>query len=696
MKLHLSMLQKIISLPSQDLRELRVLLDDLGLEVKDIATEQDTVFNIETLANRGDHLHTLGVARELSARLLTSLKLPATLSDLPAKSVSLPAKIQTDKCLSYALLEMSILPNMTLKSEVASAMQIAGNNQLEPIVQCLNFVQMEIGQPMHAFDLELVEGEIIVNELEQDTEIIALDQKTYKVPQGAIVIRDRKKIIAVAGVIGLANSMVTNSTKKILVEAAIFDPVAVRVTAKKMGLSTDASYAFERGVDPEGILYALKRLAFVAQADAATPQSTGAHVLGVSQIKKTNFEKREIVLKLSHIRKQMNLPRLNEVEVTSRLKNLGYTVTALENDTKDKNEKLFKLVVPSWRHWDVSNQDDLLEDFVRAHSFNNVKLELPALDYEIPQADAEDLLVEEIEPILHGQGFCEVITESMYSEADLKILNSLDKHFADQNLKIANAVDSKFSHVRASNITHFVKLASRNLKMGLGSFKAYERCRFFFRDEDQETKAKELTVLTMACAGRWNDNEWRKVETSDQLLMNLKASLEQIFSNLNLKPEVLSGDHAFLHPGKQAEFKVGRKTCAKIGLVHPAILQNYDLNHDLAFVEIYLENLAKVKQDFSIKDFSEFPSIRRDLTLKLPAKDYAAQVCQHIYAAQLADLSSVVVVDDFKRDNEDFRRTSFRLSFQSKERTLESAQVDQAMTTLLEKLKLEHSLSLAE
>jgi phenylalanyl-tRNA synthetase beta chain len=230
MKLHVRMLEKLMELPECPIdtagsSPLRHTFDDLGLEVKGVEASGDrgVVFTIETLANRGDHLYTLGVARELSARSLGQISIPTVAGQLSDRKTSVLVKRTTDKCSRYALLEMYIPNQMPLRNDVAVFIDEPGKRPA--IVDLLNYVQLELGQPMHAFDASKIDGEIAIDCATQVEEIEALDGKSYKVPEGSILIRDRKKIIAVAGVIGCSNSMVTESTTKVCIEAAIFDPV---------------------------------------------------------------------------------------------------------------------------------------------------------------------------------------------------------------------------------------------------------------------------------------------------------------------------------------------------------------------------------------------------------------------------------------------------------------------------------------
>ncbi len=692
MKLHSSILEKIIELPSTDPKDLRMLLDDLGLEVKDISTEGGkAVFNIETLANRGDHLYALGVAREISARQLTAIKYPQIAADFAGLKSSLPVRVLTDKCSRYALLAMDLPSAMKLRPDVAMVMGAGGSEGAHhPIVDLTNYVLLELGQPMHAFDRDKIDGEIIVELSKEPEEIEALDGKVYKVPVNSILIRDRKKTVAVAGIIGCANSMVTPDTKRVLLESALFDPVTVRKTARAMAISTDASYAFERGCDREGVVPALRRLVVLAEGSGAE----SVHVVGLTYHEGQPTEKRKVPLNLPKLKKQLNAPRLADVEITSRLKNLGYGVEAGASAGE------IKLTVPSWRLWDVQNEDDLIEDVARSQSLSRIKLELPALDYEVPAREPIEECQIRLERALHGQGFYEVITKSLYSAEEVGILSQLDTGIAERHVQIKNSVESSNSHAKITNVLNLCNLAQHNLKRGVLAVKVYEFGRLFSLGCKEESDAKagfeyERDVLTLGVSGRWYDHEWKKAESLEQMLSLFRGSVEVLFQSLGQELVVGESKEKFLHPGMQGSLKAGRAICGFFGVVHPAIKQALNMRYDVLYAELDMSRLCKLTSTKAFSLPSEFPMVRRDLTLKVELRELASRVIRYVDDMKVANLQDVVVVDDFLKGEEQFRRLSLRFSFQSAERTLESGEIDGAMANILSTLKDKHQIEMA-
>jgi phenylalanyl-tRNA synthetase beta chain len=707
MKLYVRMLEKLLEIPECTLEQaatspLRHTLDDLGLEVKGVEASGDVgvVFTIETLANRGDHLYAMGIARELSARTLAQIRVPTVAGQLSERKASILVRRATDKCQRYALLEMSVPRPMPLRNDVAQYIDEPGKRHA--IVDLLNYVQMEFGQPMHAFDAAKLEGEIIIDCASKEEEIEALDGKTYKVPEGSILIRDRKKIIAVAGVIGCANSMVTDETTKVCIEAAVFEPVSVRKTARAMGLSTDASYAFERGVDPEGIVPALKRLVYLAAGSAgAVKESDAAHVIGYTYLEAMSAEKRKLRVALSYIKNQLNLARLEELEVVTRFKSLGYGV---DSAVVGKDKEL-TLQVPSWRLWDVNSVDDIIEDIARSVSLNRVRQELPPLDYEAPQLHPIEKVCRALRPALCGNGFVEIISKGYYSADEVALLERLSPGVTKRHIGLKNALEASHSHMKVSNVIHLTKLLAANLKRGVLAAKVYDYTRVFARPEvaiATEPRKRdffdydcERDVLTLASAGRWSDSEWRKGESLEQHVALFTGSLNSMLKSLGAEFSVSKSEDPFLHPGMQGSIKMGRNVVGMYGVIHPLIREECGLQEPGLYAELDVRLMYKFMDKRDGVTVSDFPSIARDVTFQVDRKDQAGRVLRFIQELHLPTLSDARIVDDFIKEGESSRRITYRIIFQSADRTLKHDEVDSAMSELLQNLQAKYGIALA-
>lgn len=677
MELSLQQLARFVDLPSQDGDELRSIFDDLGLEVKAVKSDAgDTLFDIETLAHRGDHLHHLGVARELSARLLSPMRSPQLVRELTEQKPSVPVRVETAKCLRYAILEMNIPQD--LHFEVKGDRD---SGDLPAIVRLLNSVQVELGAPMHAFDRSKVEGEIIVREADREEEVEALDGQSYRIPVGSILICDRKKTLAVAGVIGLANSCVSESTERVFIEAALFDPVQIRKTARKMGLSTEASYAFERGVDVEAPVIGLRRVAYLVGASVGG--GTNAHLLGFREEKGQLPEKRKFSIALTDVRRELNSPRFPELEVISRLKYLGYGVEVL-----DQKKGILEVSVPSWRTWNVLGVSAVLEDIVRIVGLNRIKSTLPGYEVAYPEENRDQATLDRVEPALLGQGFLEVITKSYYSRDVVNLLEQLSPGITEKHEAIQNALDRSYSHMKVSNAVPFVELLGRNYRQGVQSAKIYEVGRVFgsFYGESSPYDY-EREVLSIAHIGRWESKEWgAQLPSRTKMLFSLKGVVSNIVRAIGHEPLFGPGEHPFLHPGCQACVLIQGKPCGTIGLVHPHITKGRDCPVEVAFGELFFDQLSAHLNQVGFHPVSDQPAIRRDITLGLAERAFSGEISEALLKKKFDHLRSVDVIDEFVREEENQRRTTYRLLFQADDRTLESGEIDDQMVEILEYL----------
>jgi phenylalanyl-tRNA synthetase beta chain len=692
MRVPLSLLGRFISLPTTEPLMARPLFDDIGLEVKGVDEKDgETFFTVETLAHRGDHQSMAGIAREFSARYLTAIKMPSMATELTKTRLQLPVRVDTELCPRYALLELMLPERFVAPKDVTKFLD--SYDETKPgIVHVLNYVQKEFGQPMHAFDRAKVEGEVRVVTSESPESIEGLDGKTYTVPAGAILIRDKTKTIAVAGIIGCANSCVDVNTRKVLIESACFDPVATRKAAKAMGIATDASFVFERGSDVELCITALKRVVTLcAGAGGAAKDGAGAHELGVIDVNNAVAFERKFVIALKRFKSAMNLPKLDDVEIMTRLKQLGYAVELL------KDKKTISVSVPSWRKWNVEYSSAVIEDFVRIHGLNNVKIAMPPLTLERFPADLEDQVIERLEPVLIGSGFLEVVTKSYCGSSETDVLASLFPESKEQQISLNNSLEKGYSQLKQSNLIPLCKLLDAYFKKGGLGAKVFEIGRVFEKTPSiaETTYAHETSVLTLAAGGRWNEHEWQKEEGIEFLGRAFKGVLETLLRTFALDVQAVSHKHPYLHPGKQAALMLGKQMVGAYGVVHPHIVKSMGFSKDMVFAELYLPRLASMLCDRELARATDYPSVKRDITLKVPAASLAGEIKQRIAGMKEDNLAAVEIVDDFKRTDETFRRVSFRVSFQSSERTLEHKEIDASMEAIIKRLKDKDRLEMA-
>lgn len=686
MKLPLSLVTQFIELPLSDEHSLRSLFDELGLEVEEVLYENgETFFKIETLAHRGDHLYALGIARELSAHFLKPLR-PVALAEMQnVQPLSLPVSIATEKCSGYVALALDVPEKISLLQQLERCMPDIDRAK-HPLVHILNFAFLELGQPLHAFDRDLLKGGLTVSESMKEEMILALDGKEYKVPVGSLLIRDEEKIVAVAGVIGCMNSMITPSTKRVLIESASFDPVSVRKTAKRMGLSTDASYAFERGCDSNARIPALQRVVHLLSSDSSITVEA-LHLAWTSFVREE--KRKEIAVSFDRMRQQANDPMLTNEKIQKRLLHLGYTIQSSSQD-------VHIVLTPSWRRWNVTTEAAIIEDCLRVIGFNTIPLQLPAVDLSPLPVTPNERLLEHLEKTLLGNGFFEVVTKSYYSSESLSFLKELEPAIEKKHISIKNAIDKENGYLKATNCLHLARLADYNLRKGVLTVKVYEFARLFGIEANPGSSlySFERDVFSFAVSGRWYENDWRKSETAEEKLFLFKGVLEAFLQRMGVTCSLSLSAQPFLHPGCQVALSCNGQTVGFFGLLHPSLKEKMALLDDVVYGELDVLMLTSLSLA-GIEPISDYPSIKRDVTFKLEENCFAGDICEKITLLKPPHLHSIAIRDSFKKSDESFRRVTYRLHFQSPSRTLSHEEVDAIMADLFAQAKEQFGLSMA-
>jgi phenylalanyl-tRNA synthetase beta chain len=677
MKLHLSLLKKFVDLPISGVAEIKELLDDLGLEVKsfeELPQGGDVIFNLELLANRGDHHGVLGMAREIASRNLSTVKMPSIATIEGSRSVSLPLRVVTPLCLRYALLEMEVPEYLPLRPEIESTLVSASKH---PIVDTLNFVQYELGQPLHAFDRDKISGEVRVESLSASQSFEALDGVTYEVPEGSIVILDGKGIIAAAGVIGSKGSAVSSETRRVLIESACFDPVAVRKTSRAMGVSTDASKVFERGSDIEGVHGALRRVVYLLSGAGGAVKGDACQVVGLADGPVRALSERIIEVSLGALREAVNSPRLPELEVEMRLKALGFL------SVESVKAPRFKVKVPTWRLWDVCDEQDIIEEFVRSYGLNRIKLKPFLIEPVLQDEPVVVSVCQGIVPILRCSGFNEVITKSFYSESTVGVLSQSGIE-PNCHIRLKNSLERNNSALRVSLLPALLEVAAENQAQTVETVKIYERARIYERHEE---KTRETELVSFLWVGNWNAQLKEEKLGEGMRYRYCRGLISQILSDLGIEDVSfdLAGSGLF-HPKIQARIQVRRKDVGVFGVVHPAIVSSFKVRGCVVYGELRLAQLAALQARIGYVEPARFPIVKRDVTVIVPHKLSAEKVRLELLKDAPRYCEKIEVYDWFEPKDEAVTRVTYRCIFRDQDRTLEGAAVDAGMEQLRGKI----------
>jgi phenylalanyl-tRNA synthetase beta chain len=306
---------------------------------------------------------------------------------------------------------------------------------------------------------------------------------------------------------------------------------------------------------------------------------------------------------------------------------------------------------------------------------------------------------------LRGSGFVEVMTRGFYSAAEVALLEGLQRGVASKHVAVKNSLEASNSHLKYSNIIFLARILGANLKRGVVAPKVYDYTRVFAlpsdtvsdepKQRDQLDYNYEHDVLTLAAAGRWSESEWRKAESLEDFTKLFKGTVAAVVKSLGAVFSVGKSEDPFLHPGMQASIKMGRNVVGVLGVIHPTIRAACDLRVPGMYSELDLRLVNKFMGKPESLELSDLPAVARDITLKIEPKEQAGRVLRLIREAQIDTLNDIAIADDFTKDGESFRRVTYRIVFQSRERTLKHDEVDAAMSKILGELSEKHGILLA-
>lgn len=647
---------------------------NLGIDLAELYS--DFVFEISLTPNLGHVNSVVGIARELSASLKKKFKRPLQ-PELLENGAAITTKVSvvvedSKKCPRYAarLVEgVKVGPSPEwLKKKIESS----GLRSINNIVDVTNWVLLESGHPMHAFDFEKVSnGKIVVRTARNGEKLLTLDGKERELDESMLVIADSEKSLAIAGVMGGQGSEVSENTTSILLEAAYFEPATVRKTSKKLQLTSDSSKRFEKGVDPNQVLDALAIAARVIQQIAG-----GEIAAGVIDIAASSFPELEVDCRLSRINKILGT-HLSVDEVEKILLNLGFKCQFDGQDT-------FKVSVPTYRV-DVTSEIDLVEEVARLWGYDNISRE-PAKyqSTKLPHAPAY-LFEREVKRKLIAEGLqefvnCDLIGPSLFKNAYGTTDTPVDA------IEVLNPVSVEQSVLRTSLLPGLLQVVKHNFDRECKDLAGFEVGRIHFKENEKfDGKFKEQTVLAIILSGKSSPNPYApKPQAYD--FRDLKGIVENLLKGLGIDNySIRVSSLPILHPGKQASIFVGGLEIGSFGEIHPSVQRRIDLPQTLLFAELNLLDLFKVrKRDITMKSLPIFPSSERDWTVTLLEKASVQQVIDSIKSFPSALLEEVSLTDIYRSPAlEGKKNATFHFVYRDTQKTIEQEAVDQEHTRLI-------------
>ncbi len=655
---------------------------ETGTSAKDyFKIEKDTIFEIGLTPNRADGASHIGVARDLVAWFKyqgknIKLKKPDVSNfKIDNTDLQIPVEIKNNEaCKRYAGITISDIKVAESPDWLKTRLKAIGLQPINNVVDITNYVLHETGQPLHAFDADKITGKtVIVKTLPEGTPFITLDEEGHKLHKDDLMICNTEEPMCIAGVFGGAKSGVTDNTENIFLESAYFNPVFVRKTSKRHTLQTDASFRFERGVDPNITIYALKRAAVLIKEIAGG--NISSEIVDVYPEPVENFK---ITVSYSHIDRLIG-KKIDHEDIDTILKALEIKITEKENDT-------IKLEVPPYRV-DVTREADIIEEILRIYGYNNV--ESPhsvksTLSYA-PKPD-ENKLKNKISDFLSSQGFSEAMSNSL---TKAKYYENSDAFKEDESVKILNALSIDLNVLRQDLLFGTLEAVIRNINHKNSDIKLYEFGNTYHYNNTNNNNSlnsyKEEARLAVVVSGNKNKINWNTPEQKSDFYY-FKSEIIGILERLNFDTKQLKTEETenriFAYGLKHS---VNNKILVEYGSISNKILSVFDIEQEVFFANIHWNNVMNfLPANPSFKEISKYPAVKRDLALLLNKNVKFSQIEELAYKTERKLLKEVSGFDVFENEKLGKDKKSYAVSFiiQDETKTLKDKQIDKIMKKL--------------
>lgn len=625
----------------------------------------DTVLEISLTPNLGHCSSLIGVARELAAATKIAVTYPQIDLKEEASSIDKETSVQVlnpEACARYVCRLIQGVKVGPSPDWLKQRLEASGIRSINNIVDVTNYVLLEMGHPLHAFDFNKLEGKCVtVRKARKDESFVTLDGKARLLVEDDLLICDKVKPIALAGVMGGGNSEVSESTTDVLVEAAYFHPSTIRKTSKRLGLFTDASKRFERGTDPNILIKAADRAAMLIQEVAG-----GSVCKGVIDVSEKNFDERSIQCRLSRVNKILG-SLLSGGEVEDIFRRLDLACTWDGQDT-------FSVKAPTYRN-DLQEEIDLVEEVARVYGFDNISK--PQTYYSSSLLPHAPIFVFErqIRNRLVEEGLQEFLTCDLIGPTLLGHIQEADMP-NDSVVKVLNPTSIEQSILRTSLLPGLLQVVKYNWDHQNHQINGFEVGRIHFKDHK---KYIEQSVVGIVLSGHRQPNNWEtKARESD--FFDLKGIIENLLEEIRaVNITIKDGGGASFHPGRSAAIYADSLKIGSFGEIHPAILRRIDIPQRVLFAELNLHDLY-IKRDLQrkLQDIPQYPASERDLTVTLKEQFLIEGVFEAVRAVSSPILESVSLLDIYRNEKlgKDVKNATFRFVYRDPKKTLSQETVD--------------------
>lgn len=646
----------------------------IGESVGNLLSKESSILEAELTPNRGDCLSIIGIARELAVIEGLKLNLPEIKLKESTEKIGniLVVEIKDkDLCQRYMARVVGGIKNNQSPNWLKEKLESYGIRPISAVVDITNYVMVEFGQPLHAFDLTRIgtnngtkKYEIVIRSAKDGEEIVTLDNAKRKLTKEDLIIADPKQPIAIAGVMGGANTQVDESTTEIVLESATFNKTSVRKTAQRLALRSESSNRFEKGIPLK-----LNEIALDRAVQLIIEICGGELVAGKVDERSVKEQEVKIYLDILEVEKVLG-EKIKENEIKTILENLGFKITK----KKDSN---FEVIVPWWR-LDISIKEDLFEEIARIYGYNKIKGSLPK--GEVPEIVTSPILEfeKEIKRALTSRGFCEAFNYSFVSEASFKKLG-ID---LAQAVKISNPISVDAEFMRTSLVPSLLENVARN-QNNFENIKIFELARTYLKNNSKNSLPLEEKHVCGALVGVTKDSPKNGNE-----FYQVKGILTNIFRKFD-KVSLERSKESFLNLARSADIFVNDKKVGFLGEISQNTQKNFGINKTTVVFNINVEKLfAQGKKELEYSPFSRFPSVSRDLAFLVDKKTQVKQILAEISKIESPLIREAKIADIYEGKELGEGKKSIALGFvyQSFEKTLEENEVSEIENKIIKNI----------
>ena len=656
----------------------------IGQNAEDVlGFEKDYILDVAPTANRGDEMSVLGVARELSAIFDKPLKFNRIecTKDLSTNEFEVEI-IDKDVCKYYSIgvlkeIEIKPSPDWMQKRLLSSGVRAINN-----VVDITNYVMLEYGTPLHAFDFDKLNGYLCVRRAKEGEKLVTLDSVERTLTTDSVLIATKECGVCLGGVFGGENSEIDDNTKNIALEAAYFTPASNRKSAHSVGYRSDACARFERGIDIEAVRPALMR------AMQLLTEYAGAKVTGVVETGENKLDPIEITLRFPQVKRMLGCT-IEPERCTTILEHLGFKKLG-------GNESAAKFLVPSWRAYDATREIDLIEEIARINGYDKIAPTLPAKN-SMPEISLAEKVQAKVSGLMRAFGLNEIITSSLIGKS---LLDKFMVPFeSDKAVYVENAASEEYSMLRQSLAASVLNVMKSNFDNGQKTFWGYEIGKTYELTAPADEKSsgvKETKIIAGVLTGEIENSKWQNTGSVD--FYTVKGLLDGLFAELGVERRIKINPCDkidYMHPYRTAEvLLLGKKPefVGYFGELHPLLKDKLKLNQQAFLFEINLDALiSAVKETVPrFKKLPQFPEVRRDLAFIINEKvsfDEIQKVIKSAVQQNIFKGSEVFDVYQGEHVDKGYKSLAFRIKMQDENATLTDEIIAKQMQSVREKLQ---------